>query len=269
MLFRHLLMAVAALLWSTHSAAYERAISLAPHITELIYAIGAEDKLIATVESSDYPPAALAIPRVGDGVSLSAEQILSLRPDVVFAWQPTRALQAVEPLLAQSQIDLHYLNPRSMDEILELTLQLGNWLDQPINAQTLYQGWQKQLSALAQRYQSSTPKTLFIVLSSKPLYSLNDAVINDALRHCGAYNWASDLWGAAPAIPIEQLLARPFQGILYTRQDKALDDLLQFLHVSKQASIPLYKVNADHFHRPGPRLIESLSPLCEQISMQQ
>src|SRR5690606_18186652 len=60
-----------------------RAISLAPHITELIYAAGAGDKIVATVLSSDYPPASRAIPRIGDGLHVSVEKVLSFRPDLV------------------------------------------------------------------------------------------------------------------------------------------------------------------------------------------
>ena len=100
------------LLWSHSSWAYERAISLAPHITELIYAIGAEDRLVATIDSSNYPPAALELPRVGDGVSLAVEQLLLYEPDVIFAWQANPSLEAIQPILQQNNIDLFYLNFR-------------------------------------------------------------------------------------------------------------------------------------------------------------
>lgn len=269
MQIRQLILALAVLMWSSHSTAYERVISLAPHITELIYTIGAEKKLIATVESSDYPTAALALPRVGDGVSLSAEQLLRLKPDAVFAWQPTRALQAVEPLLAQSQIDLHYINPKSVDEILTQTLQLGDWLGQNSKAQTLVQAWQQQLKQLQQRYHTDSPQTFFIVLNSKPLYTLNDPVVNDALGYCGVQNWARNLWGTAPIIQIEQLLTQPFQGLLHHKKDPALDELLLFIQSAHSRPLAIYEIEADHFHRPGPRLLGALSSLCERISMRQ
>src|SRR5690606_10373623 len=94
-----------------------RAISLAPHATELIFAAGAGGHLLAPVESSDYPEAARALPRVGDGVTVNPELLLAWRPDLVAAWQPTSALVALAPALARLGIPLVYSRPRSLDDI--------------------------------------------------------------------------------------------------------------------------------------------------------
>jgi iron complex transport system substrate-binding protein/vitamin B12 transport system substrate-binding protein len=74
-----------------------RAITLAPHITELIFAAGAGDRIIATVSSSDYPRAALSIPRVGDGMNINVEKIVALKPDLDAAWLPSGAAQTLAP----------------------------------------------------------------------------------------------------------------------------------------------------------------------------
>src|SRR5690606_383357 len=76
-----------------------RAITLAPHITELMFAAGAGDKIVATVSSSDFPVAALGIPRVGDGVNINIEKTLTLHPDIVLAWLPSGAARTVAPTL--------------------------------------------------------------------------------------------------------------------------------------------------------------------------
>lgn len=258
--------ALVALLFSFNSAAYERAISLAPNITELIYALGAEDKLLATVDSSNYPPAAQELPRVGDGVSVSAEALLAFKPDVVFAWQPTRALMALEDTLAQSGIALHYIHPQSLNDIAEAALQLGDWLNQNETAAQLSQQWQQQLQHLEQTYQSTTPKTVFIALNAAPLYTLNDAITNDVLRLCGAKNWAQHSNTVAPAVNIEQLFTAPIDGIIYTAMDKPLTRIVKMLDAAQAQPVATYKVNADQFYRAGPRLFEATELLCSQIS---
>lgn len=258
--------AIAALLISFSSAAYERAISLAPNITELIYAIGAENTLVATVNSSNYPPAALDLPRVGDGVSVSAESLLVYKPDVVFAWQPTRALLALEKTLAQSNIDLHYVNPQSLDDITNAALQLGDWLQQPKKAEILSQQWQQQLRSLKKKYQNATPKTVFIALNTAPLYTLNDAITNDVLAICGAQNWAQHSTTVAPSVNIEQLITTPIDAVLYTSMDKRLERILSLISSTGTQPVANYQIDPDEFYRAGPRLFDATEKLCNQMT---
>lgn len=260
-------MASATLLWTCSSVAYERVISLAPNITELIYAIGAEDSLVATVNSSNYPPAALDLPRVGDGVTVAAELLLSFKPDAVFAWQPTQALLALEKILKQSHIALHYVHPQSLAEIATSAQQLGHWLNKPTKADDLSQQWQQRLQTLRQKYQPDQPQTLFIALNAAPLYTLNDPLINDVLKTCGAKNWAENSSSVAPAVNMEQLLATQVDGVIYSSSsaDSALNRLLHLLDGTHPSPVATYEVNPDHFYRAGPRLFDAAEQLCQQI----
>src|SRR3546814_368947 len=107
------------------SAPAARAITLAPHITELIFAAGAGDKIVGTVSSSDFPAAAKAIPRVGDGMNANVENTLTLRPDVVIAWQPSGAAQTLAPTLSRLGIPLLYSQPQALDDIPAQILRFG------------------------------------------------------------------------------------------------------------------------------------------------
>lgn len=263
-----LLFVIVALLSSLSSAAYERVISLAPNITELIYAIGAENALVATVKSSNYPPAALALPHVGDGVTVSAESLLALKPDVIFAWQPTQALLALEQSLAHSGVALHYIYPQSLDDIRSAALQLGDWLNRPTQAKTLSQQWQLRLNALEQKYASSKPKTIFILLNSAPLYTLNDAITNDVLRICGAKNWAQNSTIVAPAVNIEQLLVRPVDAVVSSLTDKNAAPILSLISNAQKQPVANYQIDPDQFYRAGPRLFDATEQLCAQITPQ-
>ncbi len=254
-----------ALLWNNSSAAYERAVSLAPHITELVYAINAQASLVATVDRSDYPPAALALPRVGDGISFSAEHILTMRPDVILAWQPSPALAALEKQLAHQAIPVHYLNPQSLEDIGHLAQQLGVLLNQEASATTFAQQWQQQLQTLKARYATSTPITLFIALHSKPFYSLNDPIVNDVLQTCGAKNWLPATSIKAPNINVEQLLNSPTDGLIYSHWDTELAQTHRLLSQAYGRDLPRFQVNEDHFYRAGPRLLLATHQLCQAL----
>ena len=255
------------LLWSHSSWAYERAISLAPHITELIYAIGAEDRLVATVESSDYPPAALELARVGDGVTLAIEQLLLYEPDVIFAWQPNPTLEAIKPILQQKNIDLFYLNPQSLADISATALLLGDWLGQPKLAKLRHDEWQALTRRLKQQHKVNQHR-LFIVLNSKPLYSLNDPLVNEVIELCGASNWADSTPTIAPIVSIESLLARPATALVTRHTDEATTSLQQLLERIYGHDVPVFHVEADHFYRAGPRLFEAAFSLCAQLANQ-
>ena len=258
-------LACAALFISHSSAAYERAISLAPHITELVYAIGAEEKLIATVDRSNYPTAALDLPRVGDGIHFSAEQILAMQPDVVLAWQPSPALYALKDQLAHYAIPVHYVNPQSLEEIGHLAAQLGDWLNH--DATAFQQQWQQQLQQLRSQHAADPPLSLFIALHSKPLYSLNDPIINDVLQTCGAQNWLARSSPKAPIINVELLLAKPVDGLIYSDWDTELAQTQQLLSQVYQRSVPSFAVNPDHFYRPGPRLLMAAQQFCQELAL--
>lgn len=260
------LVALAALLFTSSSAAYERAISLAPHITELIYAIGAEDKLIATVDRSDFPPAALDLPRVGDGISFSAEQMLAFQPDVIFAWQPSPALHALESQLAHHAIPIHYINPQSLAEIGQVAQQLGEWLDSAEEGSTFHTEWERQVQQLKNQYQDTRNVTLFISLHSQPLYSLNDPIVNDVLQLCGARNWLPPQSPKAPIIHLERLFVTPADGLIYDIWDEGLEQTSELLKQVYGRNLALIAVNPDHFYRAGPRLLEAAKQFCQELA---
>src|SRR5690606_1994589 len=92
----------------------QRVLALAPHITELLFAAGAGDKVVATVNSANAPPEARALPRIGDGVLLNAEALLAFRPDLLIAWHPVSALRTLEPLLQRAGAGIQYSAPQSL-----------------------------------------------------------------------------------------------------------------------------------------------------------
>src|SRR5690606_18325527 len=108
-----------------------RVVSLAPHITELIYAAGAGHTLVATVISSDFPPEAQALPRVGDGLNPDPERLLATGANRVLAWQAGAGTAAIAERLAAFGIRVQFVQPASLDDIADAIETLGRQLGTP------------------------------------------------------------------------------------------------------------------------------------------
>lgn len=198
----------------TPLAAGPRAVALAPHITELVFAAGAGDRLVGTVQGSDFPPAARQIANIGDGTRLGAEALLSLRPQLVIGWQPA-ALRSLLPLLQSREIGVVYSDPRRLQDIAPEIERLGALLGTADHARARAAPLREQVDALQARYASALPVRVFVQVGLSPMYSVNaQSIITDALHTCGAVNVMAASNMSAPLTSVE--------GVLSTQPDVIL-----------------------------------------------
>lgn len=257
---------------ATHAAKVaNRVITLAPHITELVFAAGAGDKIVATVSSSNYPPKALKIPRVGDGLTVDAEQLLTLRPDLVVAWQNSLAMQKLIPTLTGLGIAVIYSEPRRLDDIPADIKRLGGLLGTQEKADAKATELRKQLSSLRHRYADLKPVSVFIEVGTGPLYTLGaDTLTNDAISSCGGVNVFRQSALVAPAVTVESVLSHKPEVVIVA--NKATDHIEQRakywsgLHLPGAQQNHVFGINPDALLRPGPRLIEVMQELCDAIN---
>lgn len=247
-----------------------RAITLAPHITELAFAAGAGKQVVGTVTRSDYPPAARDIPRVGDGITVSLEATLVLRPDILLAWRATAATRLLAPALTQAHVPIMYVNPDSLDNIPAQVLRLGDCFGTQATAHAAAQAMTERIKALRQKYAQRTPVSVFIEISEPPLYVVaSDPVVNDALKTCGAVNVFADIKQPAAQASQESVLVRQPQVIiapsLKDTQIAALTRRWAKLGLPAAIEGQVYGVNPDTLFRPGPRIIDATEQLCALI----
>src|SRR5690606_21103778 len=126
----------------------ERVITLAPHVTEMAFAAGAGHKLVATVTASNYPPEARTVSRGGDGLSMHAEQLLTLEPDLMIGGQETLAIQKLAPVLSSMNIPVMYSEPHRLDDIADDIERLGTRLGTASIAQDTARTLRRQLATL-------------------------------------------------------------------------------------------------------------------------
>jgi len=230
-----------------------RIVTLAPHATEIVFAAGAGDQIVGTVESSDFPEPAKVIPRVGDGLNTSAEQVLALNPDWVIGW-PSSLLSQLDGL----GIDTMAASPDSLEDIGQAVLQIGQIMGTLPDAQAWHRQFMQQMQSLGEFDADATDKPLRVVVlaSANAQYVIGrHALINDALKRCGGINPFAQTQAAAPQISRESLIA--------AKPDVIISGMAPDNPQTMTLIAPLAVIDADSLYRPGPRFINAAQAICQ------
>lgn len=251
------------------AAPARRAVTLAPHATELVYAAGAGRFLIATIRGSDYPAAARQLPVIGDGMQPDAERVAGVRPDLLIAWQPT----AAEPLVRVMDklgVPVFYSDPLTLAAIPDAVERMGVLFGTEEHARPAAQSLRDRLAALSARYTGRRPVRVFVQAGLDPIYTLNNSsIVSDALRLCGGINVFGLAPVVAPQVTLENVLAARPEAVLagVSRPEDTAKNLAawQALGLPAARAGHVYGVDADALYRPGPRLIDAAEAICADL----
>lgn len=247
-----------------------RIITLAPSATEMVYAAGGADQLVATVSSSNFPPPAQALPRIGDGIILNAERILIHRPTLLIGWLRSGIALQIEALADEIGAQMMYSTPRTLRDIPADVRRIGQALGTEAVASEAAATMEARIDALEAQYAHKPPVPVFIEVGSLPLYTIgNDPLVNDALRICGATNIYGDTGVPAPRVPIESVLVHNPQLIIATGHpgNDPTDIRQRWTTYGLPAALNghIHITNPDALYRPGPRLIDAAEALCPAV----
>lgn len=246
-----------------------RAITAAPHATELVYAAGAGAYLAGTAQGSNHPAAALALPSIGTTLRPNLEIATALRPDLLIAWQPT-VPDPLGDLMQRLNVPVFYSDPRTLAAIPDAVETMGRLFGTEAQAAPVANALRARLTDLTARYRHSTPVRVFIQAGLQPIYTLNDrSIVSDALRLCGGVNVFADMHALAPQVSLESVLAaRPDAVIAGT---VGPDDHRRTLQAWQRRGLPaaqrghVFNLDADALYRPGPRLIDMAEQICRDL----
>ena len=247
-------------------AAPSRIVSLAPHATELLAAVGLADALVAVDPNSDHPPAVRRLPRVSAYPTPDLEALVALRPDLVVLWgaglRPERLAQ-IESLGIRVMVS----QPRRLADVPQAMLAMGALAPDPRLAREQAERFESAIASLRARHREAAPVPVFVQLSARPLLTLSDQdPIGDALRVCGARNLFGDQAAVVPAVGPEQVLARAPAAVLVLEAVEPLQPWHALGLLAPRGR--LHRIQADaSISRPGPRLPASIASLCEQIAV--
>lgn len=245
-------------------SAAQRVISLAPSTTELAYAAGMGDTLLAVSAYSDYPPAAKQLEQVASWQGINLERILALKPDLVLAWRggnPQRVLDQ----LASFGIPIFYADAKNIDEIAQSLDALAQYSPHPEQAHQAAASLRQQVDELKTRYASNSPRPVLLQFGTQPLFTSSAATLqSQVLSLCGAENIFADSPVPWPQVSREQVLVRKPQAIVISGNAQQIANVKAFW--GPHLDVPVIALEEDWFNRAGPRIMLAAQSLCGQLA---
>lgn len=247
----------------------QRIIALSPHAVELLYAIGAGDRIVGTVEYADYPEQAKQIPRIGNYTGIQLERVLELKPDLVIAWRTGNKdsdLKKMESLGLQ----LFYTHPQTVREISRDLKQLGELTGLTERADKVIAELEQKYQAITSRYKSKATVNVFYQMWHDPIRTVGpNSWVESLIADCNGNNVFNDAGSDYPLVSLESVLVKDPQVIIIPHHSgnigakKSIWDNWQNIDAVKHQR--LFVINGDILHRFSPRALEGLQKLCEAI----
>jgi iron complex transport system substrate-binding protein len=251
------------------AAPARRVVSLAPHLTEMAFAVGAGDALVGVIRYSDFPPAAASLPVVGDAHAVDFERIAQSRPDLVLVWgsglneRHKARLRSLGLVVYESEI-------RHAHGIADTLRRLGTLLGRVDEADAAARRFESQWRALVDAHRGKPPVRVFWQLWHEPLMTVNrEHLISEAIRACGGVNVFADLPLLTPAVSREAAVAADPQLIAGSgRPEDAARDFAAWRRFTKVQAVQAGRfatIDANLIGRMGPRFVDGAAALCDAI----
>jgi iron complex transport system substrate-binding protein len=245
----------------------QRVVSLSPHLTEMMYSIGAGERLAGVVRGSDFPSQAALLPQVGDASGLDFERILDARPDLVLAWgSGNRSVDIAR--LRSLGLRLLVLEPRQLQDIPRHLRLLGDVTGLTGRSQAVALEFERRLAILQQRYTGRPRVRVLFEIWHKPLFTVNrDHIISKVLGLCAAQNIFAGLPGLAGEVSMEQALVEDPDAIVVGSEadDAGVKNWTAFGYLKAVRTGNVFSVPADLITRQTPRIAEAAEGMCASL----
>ncbi len=245
-----------------------RIVSLAPNLTETIFAIGVGDRLVGNTTYCDYPPEAKAIAKVGDTLQPSIERIVALKPQLVLVSTASQ-LEAFTKQLDDYQIAVYVTDPRDLEGVFTSIKNIGLLLGKEIESLALVNQLRARTLSVEEAVKSRRAPSVFYQLSAEPLYTAGrDAFVTDLIHRARGHSVTAEVPGAWPRYSGESALAARPETIILPAGDSMGADAEIATAVSRSPAVVngrVYRINADLLVRPGPRSIEGLEEIARAL----
>lgn len=250
----------------TLPAPAHRIVSLAPNITDALFAAGAGTYVVGTSRYSDHPDAAKRIPVVSDATSIDLERIVALKPDVIVAWKSGTPAAQVEKL-GRLGIPLFYAETTRLADVAPATRRFGVLAGTEDVAARHAAAFEASLAALRTAYSGKKRLKVFYQIWDRPLMTVGHAqIIDDALDLCGGDNVFADLNQAAPTVTREAVLARAPDVIVTAGSDgDSLDGWKNSTFLPAVRHDNVFVLDAPTLASPSPSILSSVNVLCHAL----
>ncbi|ALQ07104.1 MULTISPECIES: cobalamin-binding protein [Pseudoalteromonas] len=248
-----------------------RIIALAPHIVENLFAIGAGDNIVGTVDYADYPGEAQSIERIGGYYGISLEKVLALKPDLVIAWKSgnqSEDLAQIERL----GIKVYLSNPTTIAGVADELLTFGEFTGNIEQSQQAANAFTQKLNGIVKSQQDKKNITGFYQLWAEPMMTVSkNTWISQLIETCHVSNVFAQSTTDYPQISIENVIVtKPQVIIIPDEKSKTPQPVVNW---QKWPEVPAVKndqfisVNADLLHRFTVRMLDGLADMCDKIDV--
>jgi iron complex transport system substrate-binding protein len=248
-----------------------RIVALAPSITEIVFALGAQDRLVGVTRFSDYPNAAQALPKVGSYVQLDLEKIVSLEPDLCIAVKDGNPKAVVSRLEALG-VPVYAVDPRNLEAVMDTIAEIGGLLDAQKSAAALAAGLRNRIERVTGKAASAGSKPgVFFQIGITPIVSVGtDTFIHELIEMAGGRNLAAGPT-PYPRFSREQVLALAPEVFIITSMargetfDRVKAEWESWPSMPAASAGRIYLVDSNLFDRASPRLVDGLELLARLI----
>jgi iron complex transport system substrate-binding protein len=245
----------------------QRIVTLAPNLTELVFAAGAGERLAGVARFSDYPPAARRLPVVSDAVQVDLERLLVLRADLVLAWQGGTPPDVIARL-ERAGLPVFVAGASGLDDIARNITAIAQLAGTTAAAEPARAAFDADLRALRAHRHAGAPVRVFYEIWDRPLMTVNKAhLISEIITLCGGVNVFAGLGALTPEVSREALLAARPDIVL---GGSSADTPAAF--AARWAALPppfngwtARHLPADLIQRPTPRIVEGARRLCAHL----
>jgi iron complex transport system substrate-binding protein len=251
----------------------ERIVSLAPNLTEIVYAIGAGDRLVGNTSFCDYPAEAKNVAKVGDTLQPNIERILALRPQLVLVSTASQ-LEAFAKQLNEHQIAVYITDPHDLEGVFRSILGVGDLLNEPVAAAELVKRLRARSEDVERAVARLPPVSVFFQLSGQPLYTVGKtSFVTNLIERAGGRSVTSDINEAWPRLSEEAALASRPEAVIMLSGD-AMGGNANIAVAAALRNSPavengrVYVIDGDLLTRPGPRLVDGLEQIAHALHPQ-
>ncbi|MDQ6967305.1 MAG: helical backbone metal receptor [Mariprofundaceae bacterium] len=260
--FKKLLVLLLCLCSTSPAFASERILALAPHICEILYAIGAGKDVVGAVSYCDYPEEAKSLPRVGSYNRINVEAALALAP--------TMAIVSDEKMIGVQKlrslgVKIVQSHPEQVDDVLLDIRHIGSAVGQRKRANQLADSLQKRLDKLDASMENLKTAVFYEIWPTPLLTAGKHTFINNVLQRIGLRNVFGDVELEAPRVNVEAVIAAKPKIIIIPSEKRDVAKRIRFWKKWLGEDIRVISVNPDLVHRPGPRLLDGMEYLAGQL----
>ncbi|HSO73402.1 MAG TPA: cobalamin-binding protein [Blastocatellia bacterium] len=240
-----------------------RIVSLAPSITETLFALGLGGRIVGVTSFCDYPPEAETIVKVGDTLRPSIERIVALKTDLVIASTASQLQQFVYNL-DEVSIPVYVSDPRGVDGVLESILRIGELTGATVRAQELKSELSARIEGVRTRLSGRERPRVLCILGSSPLITIGArSFITDLINQAGGQSISEELAGDYPQYSLETAVAKRPEVIFNQTGEAGIPERLKPTPAGRSGRV--FQLDDNLLMRPGPRIVDGLEQMARKL----